>query len=164
MDSLTIKSSRTQCLLTGKHYHFVESMLITRMENQKTASRISSLEHIYHFFTPITNVQKPYMQRYGQPHSRIIIISETPIQKNLNQDKLSERNKYLIPTTSLRCPSSPEPKFNPTSITSTHLVHQYMCQRKNPNNINQTINGPTNHELEYSYVTHHFMPPIYRSC
>ena len=103
----------------------VEWMLTSRIEKQKNASSISPLEHIHHHLTPHNDGQKPYTQRYGKTHSRIILTPETTFQHNLNQEKISERIDYLIPTIDLQYTSYPEPKLKPTSITSTHLGHQY---------------------------------------
>ena len=85
----------------------MESMPITKTANQKIASRTSPLEHTHNYLTPLTDGQNPYTQHYGTPHSRIILISETPSQHNLNQDKGSERNNYLIPTAAPQCKNAP---------------------------------------------------------
>ena len=73
--------------MPDKPYTFVESTPITKMANQKIASSASPLEQAHNYFTPLTYVQKPYTQRHGQLHSIIILISETPFQQNLNQEK-----------------------------------------------------------------------------
>ena len=76
---------------SGKTLLFVESIPITKMAKQKIVSKTSPLDHKHHYFMPLTYDQKRYTQRYGQSHSRIIIISETPLQHNLNQEKEWER-------------------------------------------------------------------------
>jgi hypothetical protein len=141
MDCLTQKPSKRPLFVPSRPYRFAGPTPVIKMVKQKTESRTLRQEAAPHYFTPLTDGQKPSTPPYGLPPSRTTLISETACLPNLFREQNVAARNSPIDMTIHQSLVSPVQLSNATWITSTPLGLQYTYWKVNFKFNMLSING-----------------------